>query len=325
MSTINIRQELLNIDKETYNEYDLTTLYESLNLSVSKKKKLVEHIVNHKSPKELQSFMLGKPLGTRKQLNESVSSKKGNHLFESKLQPYDPDNWTQEDIDLHKSIDWKARDFEKYPVEEDSFKTTATLYYEGGYEESEPVEFIKYLRANPIYPPYYAPKEDPFSRSNVGFMYDGRKKGKYEVHDITETQEVYDTLMSESKERNKENCTMNKPVLNEVDYGGAYDINPEEYFTKEDYMELLDEVVDKIKQDTEIDFDIEDFWVDDEGVHISLQDREEETVTYADFQIDMRRIRKPKDLLKYTDEVVKQLKDNIWEDDSDDIDTELWI
>lgn len=110
---------------------------------------------------------------------------------------YDPkDGWTDEDIALHQSIDWSARNWEDYPIPDDTFLGTATLYCDGG-----PVQictkFIKYLRANPIYPPYYAPADrKPFSgyRGYVGPMYDGTTYHGYNVHDRFESQDIYDMM-----------------------------------------------------------------------------------------------------------------------------------
>lgn len=112
-------------------------------------------------------------------------------------QDYDPkDGWTEEDIELHKSIDWKARNWMEYPVEGDSFVGEVVLY---GYDDPvyEDVEFIKYIRPNPIYPPYYAPVDKrPFKDYSgyVGPMYDGNHHGTYDIHDRFESQAVYDML-----------------------------------------------------------------------------------------------------------------------------------
>ena len=130
-------------------------------------------------------------------LDESKSHKK---IKEGYFDDYDYDvdnGWTDEDIELHKSIDWEGRNWEEYPVEDDSFEGYAILY---GYANSpvyEEVKFIKYIRSNPIYPPYYAPVDKrPFKRYTgyVGPMYDGHQHKTYKVHDRFESQEVYDIL-----------------------------------------------------------------------------------------------------------------------------------
>ena len=114
-------------------------------------------------------------------------------IKESNFSPYD--GWTEEDIELHKSIDWPSRNYFDYPVESDSFKGQAILYstaFEGG-KEYVPATFIKYIRSNPIFPPYYAPK-DLDKTGFVGPMYDGNNHGNYQIHDRYETEEIYRAL-----------------------------------------------------------------------------------------------------------------------------------
>lgn len=105
------------------------------------------------------------------------------------------DGWTEEDIELHKSIDWEGRNYREYPVPEDSFTGEAVLYSMNAKPQYKEVKFIKYIRPNAIYPPYYAPEDagNVFEKGSYP-MYDGRKHGSYDVHDRYETQEVYDLL-----------------------------------------------------------------------------------------------------------------------------------
>lgn len=125
--------------------------------------------------------------------------------IKSAYEPTFKGTWSEEDIELWKSIDWKARNYEEYPVENefDSFITGEVTVY--GIEDhgiSIPCTFQKVLRANPIYPPYYrilpedlaAIEDDYPDYALVGPMYDGNKHGEYKVHDRLETQEVYDVL-----------------------------------------------------------------------------------------------------------------------------------
>ena len=114
-----------------------------------------------------------------------------------KSKDYEEDKWSQQDIELHKSINWESRNYEEYPVPEDSFMGRV-FFYGDDTQPNKIVKMIKYLRANPIYPPYYAPEKAPFE-GVIGPMYDGRthqsKTGvRYDVHDRYETQDVYDRL-----------------------------------------------------------------------------------------------------------------------------------
>ena len=114
------------------------------------------------------------------------------------------DNWEQEDIDLYNKIDWTKTKHGEYDTG-DSFIGTAVLYGADEPIEKE-VEFHKFIRSNPIYPPYYRPVDDkPFdvNASYVGAMADGRKHGKYDVHDRFETQELYDMLSEDIEKKNE--------------------------------------------------------------------------------------------------------------------------
>ena len=113
---------------------------------------------------------------------------------------YDPEHgWTEDDIKLHKSIDWAGRNYEEYPVPEDSFNGKAYAYGLNPDRDEVDVKFIKFIRPNPIFPPYYAPEKKPFD-GVVGSMYDGRKHGTYDIHDRYETQDVYDMLSEDVDE-----------------------------------------------------------------------------------------------------------------------------
>lgn len=109
---------------------------------------------------------------------------------------YDYEGWDPADIDLYNSIDWKQRNYKEYPVPTDSFMGTARLYSQQG-EITQRVKFIKYIRPNAIFAPYYRPEvEKPFDVdfSYVGPMYDGAVHGYYGVHDRFESSQLYDIL-----------------------------------------------------------------------------------------------------------------------------------
>lgn len=121
---------------------------------------------------------------------------KKNENLNEKLVAYDPAQWEPEDIELHKSINWKERNWEDFVVTDDSFETDVMLYGLGKNkytEKRKTVEVFKTLRANPIYPPYYGAVEQPFIDA-VGPMFNGNKHGKYSIHDRYETQEHYDSM-----------------------------------------------------------------------------------------------------------------------------------
>lgn len=119
------------------------------------------------------------------------------YIKSSELTAYDPKNgWTDEDIELHKSIDWKSLDYNEYEVKDDTFVGDAKLYA-GGTPITVETTFVKVIRPNPIYSPYYRPiDEKPFDVDfpYVGPMYDGYHYNGYDVHDRYESQEQYDIL-----------------------------------------------------------------------------------------------------------------------------------
>jgi len=93
---------------------------------------------------------------------------------------------------LHKNTDWAARNYSELEVPEDSFEADAYSYTKGGNNKKN-AKFVKVIRPNPIFPPYYRPVENPFP-GTVGSMYDGRKHGIYDIHDRYEDQSTYDAL-----------------------------------------------------------------------------------------------------------------------------------
>ena len=152
-----------------------------------------------------------------------------------KYQDYDPkDGWTEEDITKHKEIDWAARNWEELDVG-DEFKGDVHIYRYGGGNEIKEATFHKFLRPNPVYPPYYRPidfKPDDL----VGPMADGRKHGSYSIHDRYEDQKTYDTL-SESKDKSSE----------EEKKTFSIKLDSKEYTKPEDLIKINNELDEKAK------------------------------------------------------------------------------
>lgn len=129
---------------------------------------------------------------------DTLSYMSENELEESYQDEWYKD-WDESDIELHKSIDWKDRNYRDYPVEGTEFIHDVDFYGDDGHKKLKDVEFVKYLRANGIFPPYYGPK-DRDAIPGVGTMYDGHKHSDgYGIHDRTESQSIYD-MLSESKQ-----------------------------------------------------------------------------------------------------------------------------
>lgn len=95
-------------------------------------------------------------------------------------------------------------------------------------------------------------------------------------------------------------------VLKEASYGGAYDIEDDMYFTKEDLLEFTDELIDTL-QDKGIFVDLVDMYITDGNrLVIAVEDEDGNEIDTDEF-IDMRKIRRPKDIYKYRDIFIKDI------------------
>ena len=114
--------------------------------------------------------------------------------------------WSPEEIELWKSIDWDEwwrsgnRGYD-YPITDDTITGTICAYGVGDRPVYKQAKFVKYLRSNPRYDPYYALAPDDtqvqkFIKDNhlLGPMYDGQTHDGYHIHNRYETQAVYDML-----------------------------------------------------------------------------------------------------------------------------------
>ena len=110
------------------------------------------------------------------------------------------EGWTDADIELHKNTDWKARNYEVLPTEDEY---VGEVHLVGGDRNGivKDVKFHKVIRSNPIFPPYYKPDEN--FEGYLGPMFDGDRHNGIDIHNRYETQEVYDAL-SEAKEEKPE-------------------------------------------------------------------------------------------------------------------------
>lgn len=101
------------------------------------------------------------------------------------------------------------------------------------------------------------------------------------------------------------------------DYGGAFDIDPHEFFTKEECMECAQEVEDIVNADPTIEVDYVRYYdvyiVDYNRIVVDLDDSEGNEFS-GQAKIDMRRIRRPQDLItKYAPELADQVIEQIHE------------
>lgn len=125
-----------------------------------------------------------------------------NESLDEAFEQYDMrQGWTPEDIEKHKTIDWKELNYSDYEDTSDQFEYEVVLYDFNNRPERKTVLMSKYYRANSIFPPFYAPanNEKPFENA-VGPMFDGDTRGNYDIHNRYETQEVYDRLSEDLNE-----------------------------------------------------------------------------------------------------------------------------
>lgn len=110
-----------------------------------------------------------------------------------------------------------------------------------------------------------------------------------------------------------------KETLTESSYGGAYDILDDEYFTKDDGIEAVSEILSIIRQNfadkefPDIQLGLSDMELNNRIFHVTLTDEDENEFT-EEVQIDMRKIRHPLDLIKkyvplLAERLIKQIKD----------------
>lgn len=88
-----------------------------------------------------------------------------------------------------------------------------------------------------------------------------------------------------------------KLVESAQNYGGAYDIDPAQYFTRDDLDEFAQDVVDAINGEGYSKVELISSFIDDGNVEITL-DWDGNEVSSA-IKINMRRIRRPSDIQKY--------------------------
>lgn len=88
-----------------------------------------------------------------------------------------------------------------------------------------------------------------------------------------------------------------KLVQSAQNYGGAYDIDPSQYFTRDDLYEFAQDVVDAINGEGYSKVELIDIFIDGSKIEITL-DWDGKEVS-SSIKVDMRRIRRPSDIRKY--------------------------
>lgn len=94
--------------------------------------------------------------------------------------------------------------------------------------------------------------------------------------------------------------------LSEASYGGAYDIGNDMYFTKDDLLDFTDELIDTLHGKGVV-VDLVDMYITDGNKLSIIVEDEDGNEINADEFIDMRKIRRPKDIYKYENIFIKDI------------------
>lgn len=104
-------------------------------------------------------------------------------------------------------------------------------------------------------------------------------------------------------------------------YGGAYDIDPYQYFGTEELLSFGDSVAERLSKCCGCFVELSDIYIVDYSRVVMEFTIDNDFNVDAQFDIDMRRIRRPKDIDKYADEVISEVLEEYNAYTGDDIDT----
>lgn len=88
-----------------------------------------------------------------------------------------------------------------------------------------------------------------------------------------------------------------------ANYGGAYDIDPEQFFAKDDIVEFADSLVQALNMDGDYpdgaEWGLSDVYMETPNTLVVELESPFESVEVVKEKIDMRKIKKPTDIFKY--------------------------
>lgn len=102
-------------------------------------------------------------------------------------------------------------------------------------------------------------------------------------------------------------------------YGGAFDIDSEMFFTKDDLDELTESVMGHIQEAVSNDVSLSDAWIDgpnNQTVHVEVDWAKTGCMYAAECLVDMRKIKRPSDLrdkyaLPIASDIIQQMKSDV--------------
>ncbi len=137
--------------------------------------------------------------------------------------------------------------------------------------------------------------------------YDEKSWGNGPYYDA-EYEDDFDDYDHDYKPSESDWQELSQPVES-ASYGGAYDIQDDEYFTRDDIIQFGDVICDLLMDEYGKHFDIYDVRVDNNILSLELEC--DDYIIDSNVKIDMRRIRKPSDIMKYTNEMLNKFKQQL--------------
>lgn len=311
MKKINILESLKNIDKVTCAEYHLTELYESNKWDDHQKGQLAKYIASHEDPEFIGQYMTA--CHAPNPINECDDDISDLKFIDMSKEAY-----------LHGGDDYGFDEYgliDHYDDLEDGYDEEELASGFGGDRNKCPKCGSSNYHDGHCYTcePDYVPNEidEAFDKEGGPFWYftkHGVQPGSIpkginiiEVKDTPNGTFFSSDKVLTTKELNDFEIVEKKPEdLEEASYGGAYDIEDDQYFTKEELVEFGEDVVDNLNELGSGKVELQSIYIDNNTLEITVDyDGSEVTVTQ---QIDMRKIRSPKDLKKYRIPVISKMQ-----------------
>lgn len=130
--------------------------------------------------------------------------------------------------------------------------------------------------------------------------FNNRHKEIYEDDPQAElTLEIYNKVKRGYEKEISKYESISSKVMNEASYGGAFDIEDDQYFTKEEIVEVAEKVCEHLDETYPDKFDVSDVYMETPTIiHVEVISKEGNWAS-ANAKIDMRKIKKPSDIMKY--------------------------
>lgn len=100
-----------------------------------------------------------------------------------------------------------------------------------------------------------------------------------------------------------------------ANYGGAYDVDSEQFFTKDDIVEFADSLVQALNMDGNYEdgseWELSDVYIETPNTLVVELNSPFESSEIVEEKIDMRKIKKPTDIFKYMTSFEKKFLDKI--------------